>query len=129
MRPRLGRLKARPEFLRVAAGGRKWTTPGLVLQAARIAAADATPEQTDSIRVGFTVSRKVGSAVARNRAKRRLRAAAAELLGEFGRPGTDYVLIGRQATVARPYPLLKADLAQALAGVETRRAAVRRTAR
>ncbi len=74
-------------------------------------------------RVGFTASRKVGNAVARNRAKRRLRALAAELLAQQARDGTDYVLIGRQSTVTRPYALLKADLAEALDRVHRPRSA------
>jgi ribonuclease P protein component len=72
------------------------------------------------VRIGFTASRKVGNAVARNRAKRRLRAlAAAILLGE-GKPGTDYVLIARAGTVDRPYDALIADLAAALRRVDHR---------
>ncbi len=67
-----------------------------------------------SVRVGFTASRKVGNAVARNRAKRRLRAAAAEVLPRQGVPGTDYVLIARSGTGARPYAQLVADLEGAL---------------
>lgn len=128
MGPRLGRLKARPEFLRVAAAGRKWTTPGLVLQAGsrpgpplqgerppEDGRANAPSDESNAeTRVGFTVSRKVGGAVLRNRAKRRLRAAAAEVLPALARPGTDYVLIGRQATPKRPFALLKADLAEAV---------------
>jgi ribonuclease P protein component len=115
MRPRLGRLKARPEFLLVAGKGRKWTTPGLILQARR---RETTANEDSTIRIGFTVSRKVGGAVERNRAKRRLRALANERLPEGGRAGTDYVLIGRQATIRRPFELLRQDLDQALAGVE-----------
>ena len=68
-----------------------------------------------SIRVGFTCSKKVGNAVARNRAKRRLRAVAREVLHSYGQPGWDYVLIGRaQETVARPYEALRNDLVYAL---------------
>jgi ribonuclease P protein component len=66
------------------------------------------------VRVGFTASRKVGNAVTRNRAKRRLRSAAAAILTGNGRPGTDYVLIARSTTVDRPYKALIADLEAAL---------------
>jgi ribonuclease P protein component len=101
----------RGEFLRVAALGRRAVLPGLILQAA------PRPHQSPSaasIGVGFTASRKVGNAVVRNRAKRRLRAAAATLLPVAGRPGTDYVLIARAATAERPHAALLADLAAAL---------------
>lgn len=106
---RLERLRKRREFLAVASGGRKWVTPGLVLQAAPSSHAD-----TDRGRVGFTASRKVGNAVARNRAKRRLREAARTILAAHGAPGYDYVLIGRQATVDRAYTRLTQDLETAL---------------
>jgi len=108
-------LKIRADFLRVAAGRRKAVTPGLMLQAA--------PQPPDlaggaALRVGFTASRKVGNAVVRNRAKRRLRAAAAEILSDAGSPGTDYVLIARSGTAERPYTALVGDLAAALRRVE-----------
>src|SRR4051794_12811099 len=106
----LVRLKTRADFLRVAASGRRAVRPGLMLQAA------SRPSSIDSasVRVGFTASRKVGNAVVRNRAKRRLRAAADELLARDGRPGTDYVLIARADTGERRYADLLADLASAL---------------
>jgi ribonuclease P protein component len=107
----LARLKTRADFLRVAATRRRAARPGLVLQAAPGPIAGA-------VRVGFTASRRVGNAVARNRAKRRLRAAAAEVLGRHGRPGTDYVLIARDATGGRRYADLVGDLASALRQVE-----------
>ena len=65
-------------------------------------------------RVGFTASRKVGNAVARNRAKRRLRAAAQAILPTEARPRTDYVLVARPATLVRPFEALLRDLAAAL---------------
>jgi ribonuclease P protein component len=67
------------------------------------------------VRVGFTCSKKVGNAVARNRAKRRLREIARAVLPVDGRPGWDYVLIGRaDATADHPFEAMKADLARAL---------------
>jgi len=66
-------------------------------------------------RVGFTCSKKVGNAVARNRAKRRLRAVARAVLPDLGHDGWDYVLIGRHGTtVAAPYETLLGDLRYAL---------------
>jgi ribonuclease P protein component len=91
--------------------------PGLVLQAA------SRPPETsggETVRVGFTASRKVGNAVLRNRAKRRLRAAAAAVLARDGRQGTDYVLIARAGTGERPYPELVRDLEGALRQIERR---------
>jgi ribonuclease P protein component len=70
------------------------------------------------MRVGFTASRKVGNAVTRNRAKRRLREAAANVLPRHGRQGTDYVLIARAGTAERPFPALIADLQSALRRIE-----------
>lgn len=111
-RPALGRLKKRSEFLRLAKSPRKWAATGLVLQAA------ARPADTKDaglpVRYGLTVSRKVGGAVVRNRARRRLRAAACAVLPAHAAPGHDFVLIGRPATPARPYPALLDDLATAL---------------
>jgi ribonuclease P protein component len=108
---RLARLKTRADFLRVAATGARAVRPGLILQAA---AQPQAGEGGAPQRVGFTASRRVGNAVARNRAKRRLRAAAAAVLADRGRAGTDYVLIARGDTGARPYAELLADLQGAL---------------
>jgi ribonuclease P protein component len=112
---RFATLKIRADFLRVAASRRKAVATGLILQAA-----PQPPglEGAPRLRVGFTASRKVGNAVIRNRAKRRLRAAAAEILSDEGSPGTDYVLIARAGTAERPYAALVGDLAAALRRVE-----------
>jgi len=67
--------------------------------------------------MGFTASRKVGGAVERNRAKRRLRAAAAAILPLSAREGHDYVLIARAATISRPFAELGRDLTTALAAI------------
>lgn len=75
------------------------------------------------IRVGFTCSKKVGNSVARNRAKRRLREAARAILPVQGRPGWDYVLVGRADTTAvRPFALMLTDLTDALARLHAERA-------
>ncbi len=103
------RLKQRGEFLRVARKGRKWVTPGMVVQAC-----DAVDDTADRLRVGFTVSRKVGNAVKRNRARRRLRAVAERVLPMHARGGVDVVIIGRATTLNRPFDNLTTDLTKAL---------------
>ncbi len=103
----LSRLKRRPEFLAVAGSGVKAAAPGLVLQA-------RPRDQGGDIRVGFTATRRVGGAVQRNRAKRRLRAAAEAVLPGAAAPGCDYVLIARRATLDRPFAALVRDLTGAL---------------
>ena len=101
-------LTRRGDFL-AAARARKAAMPGLILQVRR-------RRDEEPARVGFTASKKVGNAVARNRAKRRLRALAREGLAPVARPGTDYVLIARRdATAGRTWSDLHADLAAALA--------------
>ncbi len=104
------RLKQRREFLRVASAGQKWAAPGLILQARRY----DKKETDDGFRLGFTVSRKVGGAVERNRARRRLKAAAEDVMAHHARPGHDFVLIGRRATLKRAFPALVEDLEAAL---------------
>jgi ribonuclease P protein component len=106
----VARLKRRPDFLRVAGGRRKWVAPGLILQALR--QDDSTPsrEGIAPARVGFTASAKVGNAVVRNRARRRLRAAAASVLPRHAEPAHDSVLIARAGTVKRRFAELVADL-------------------
>ncbi|HEY1706823.1 MAG TPA: ribonuclease P protein component [Rhizomicrobium sp.] len=105
----MNRLKVRADFLRASRGIRR-VTPGLTLELC------ATPEaaQGDGLRAGFTATRKLGGAVVRNRAKRRLRAAAAAVLPLCGRAGNDYVLVARRDTLTRSFEQLLADLQSAL---------------
>lgn len=104
------RLTKRAEFLLVAGKGRKAPAPGLVLQ--------ALPRGDDApARLGFTVTKKVGNAVIRNRTRRRLREAARAVLAELPVRGVDLVLIGREATRQRQFALLKEDLRRALGKV------------
>lgn len=104
------RLKSRPDFLRAAKGVRR-VAPAVTLEVCPTPQAAAKSGQ---IRLGFTASRKVGNAVARNRAKRRLRAAAAALLPLLGQEGNDYVLVARLDTLTRSFAGLLDDLQSAL---------------
>lgn len=113
---KLERLKVRRDFLKVAASRQKWVTGRLILQGAPRLNAGKSPA-----RVGFTASRKVGNAVARNRAKRRLRALVAELAPELALPGWDYVLIARQTLVTCPFNDLRDDLRTAFIRLPTAR--------
>ncbi len=115
----VGRLKRRAEFLRVAGGRRRWATPGLVLQANRRPNENEPQSMDTQPRVGFTASRRVGQAVDRNRARRRLKAAAAKVLPVQARPGYDYVIIARRGTLKRPFPALVSDLEQALQRIDS----------
>ncbi|WGR61359.1 ribonuclease P protein component [Paracoccus ferrooxidans] len=115
--PRLETLRKRADFLR-AASARRQGTAGFLLQARRRPEGEAG----QAIRVGFTCSKKLGNAVMRNRAKRRLRALAREVMPGAARPGWDYVLVGRPgATVERGFAELRADLAAALSRVHCAR--------
>ena len=119
------RLKRRADFLKVASARQKWVAPGLIVQARRRTGEEGANEQPGGsrrggkkadpslTRVGFTVSGKVGHAVARNRARRRLRAALASLDANSVADGVDFVVIGWTETLIRPFPDLVGDLVQA----------------
>ena len=113
----LTRLKRRADFEKAAAARRRWVTPGLILQVRRHDPGEDSHSCGSSIRVGFTVSRKVGGAVERNRVRRRLRAAVGQTLPAHAAGGHDFVVIGRQATLRRPYEALVTDLETALKGL------------
>ena len=99
-------LTKRDDFLR-AARATALHTPAFVIQ--------ARPNGLEGMRVGFTCSKKVGNAVARNRAKRRLRATVQQVVPHHGQLGWDYVLIGRKAiTATHPFLQMQADLIRAL---------------
>ncbi|MBK5928856.1 ribonuclease P protein component [Rhodobaculum claviforme] len=122
MSAQVATIPRRADFLR-AARARRHGTPAFLVQARYRApdsgASAASPSMeaaSDAIRVGLTCSKKVGNAVVRNRARRRLRALANEVLPQHGRPGWDYVLVGRHgATVSHDFAAMRNDLLRALA--------------
>jgi ribonuclease P protein component len=104
---RLVTLRKRSDFLAANAGRRAATQGFVLLVRDRV---DGDPIK----RVGFTVTKKIGGAVVRNRMKRRLRALAREILPERGYPGSDHVMIGRSSGIERDFDLLRQDLTRAL---------------
>src|SRR5437868_4422901 len=104
---RLTTIKKRSDFL-AANAGRRAATPGFVLLVRD--REDADP----AIRVGFTVTKKIGGAVVRNRMKRRFRELAREIVPAKGFAGSDHVMIGRAKGVERDYSRLRSELEDAL---------------
>ena len=107
-------LRKRSEFLRVASTRSKHVTPGLILQYRRHTLKEIQSSQSVALQLGFTVSKKVGNSVTRNRVKRRLRAVARAILPTKESLHHDFVIIGRQNTIKRPFPDLLCDLKMAL---------------
>src|SRR6476619_6608252 len=104
---RLATIKKRADFL-AANAGKRASTPGFILLVRD--RKDSDP----SMRVGFTVTKKIGGAVVRNRMKRRFRALARELVPEQGFAGADHVMIGRAKGIEREFALLRSELYSAL---------------
>ena len=104
---RLATIRKRADFL-AANGGKRASTPGFVLLVRD--RKDADP----AMRVGFTVTKKIGGAVVRNRMKRRLRALAQEIVPVAGIAGSDHVMVGRSAGIEREFTLLRSELEAAL---------------
>lgn len=113
--PAVVRLTRRPQFL-FARGGEVYRTRSLVVQARK------RPKKDKSIHIGegFTATKKIGNAVIRNRAKRRLRAASAKLLPLYGRAGVDYVFIARQHTPTLAWDQLLDDMEKALVSLASK---------
>ena len=100
-------LRKRSDFLAVASSGKRWVAPGFILQIG------APHPESSFVRYGLTASRKIGNAVTRNRARRRMRALAAELLGHASAEH-DYVLIARITTPTCDFDALRQDLIKGL---------------
>lgn len=97
-------LKKRKDFLRVAKGERVVVST-LILQAAQ-----SLSDQSTSYKIGFTTTKKLGKAHIRNRARRRMRAAAREVFAKHGKSNIEYVMVGRYNTAHCPFTDLINDL-------------------
>lgn len=125
-KPALRRMQKRREFLTVANKGNKVVASTLVLQGynpfgngepCAEEASSAAPhpaESPDHIHLGFTVTKKTGNAVVRNRIRRRLKAAAADIVPEVGRQGWRYVIIGRARALHEPFDIIQRDMRYAV---------------
>ena len=115
--PEISRLKRRADFQR-AARGRRARMDAFALQANRRAASDPTPDRLGP-RVGFTVTKKLGGAVVRNRIRRRLKEAMRLAPDLEARPDHDYVVMAQREALARRFDLLQADLIRAFSLVHS----------
>ena len=112
-------LKKRSEYLKIASTTLKCVTPGLILQGRNHTSEEIKSGNLSDLRIGFTVSKKVGNAVARNRVKRRLKSVVREILVTKSPKNLDLVIIGRQNTLNRPFSNLVTDLERAIQKIQT----------
>ncbi len=104
------RLQKRADFVRLTHKGRKQFAPAFIFQS-------LSTKQDGTVRIGFTASKKIGNAVQRNRAKRRLRAVTDELIRlnpTFSTTPHDFVFVARRAVIDYPYEKLKTDIKNCL---------------
>lgn len=99
----LVRLKKRRQFLRATHNGKKFVASTMILQT-------VAQNEFDGMRLGFTVTKKLGNAVVRNRIRRRLRAVTQIIFTEHGIKGFDYVIVARKTSFDAPFDVLKRDL-------------------
>lgn len=104
------RLKNRADFVAAAQQGLRWSAPGFLMQA------HPRPDRATP-RIGFTVTKKIGNAVIRNRLKRRLREVVRLAAPTLPETGIDFVLIGREPGLVRSFAEMQLDFAAAVDGI------------
>jgi len=115
MQPIVTAIKRRADFVSASKSGFKFVKPSLVVQS-RLRKEDENIQgvERSCVRIGFTATKTLGNAVIRNRTKRRMRAAAAKLVPQWGMSQCDYVFIGRSQAFKGPYDDLIRDMKHAL---------------